>query len=174
MARPPRRPRDGNYNDHDARLGTTFHEDRIEIALIPPTSPTIEHTIYRQGLLLTLPPKAEPKSTGTAVDFPLRAGQKAVLRFIAEARSARLLRRGHWRRVGMGSSERRIGYLAGTTGRARNTSRRSAPFVVRSVLWAILRGYPPSKESAHSPISSFCPRGRANSPTPPFNPTNAE
>ena len=28
---------DGNYNDHDARLGYTFHEDRIVIALIPPT-----------------------------------------------------------------------------------------------------------------------------------------
>jgi hypothetical protein len=37
---------DGNYNDHDARLGYTFHEDEIAIALIPPTNPTIEHTVW--------------------------------------------------------------------------------------------------------------------------------
>jgi len=120
---------DGNYNDHDARLGYTFHEDRIEIALIPPTNPTIEHTLwlgnfdalapmrrvgqagpdrpaavpegfffphpaYREGLLLILPPKTEPKSTGTAVNFPLRTGQKVVLRFIAEAELEKLLQRG--------------------------------------------------------------------------------
>ena len=52
------------------------------------------HPAYREGLLLTLPPKAEPKSTGTAVNFPLRTGQKVVLRFIAEAELEKLLQRG--------------------------------------------------------------------------------
>jgi len=37
---------DGNYNDHDARLGYTFREDEIAIALIPPTRPTAEHTVW--------------------------------------------------------------------------------------------------------------------------------
>jgi hypothetical protein len=52
------------------------------------------HPAYRQGLLLILPPKTEPKTTGTAVNFPLRTGQKVALRFIAEAELPELLQRG--------------------------------------------------------------------------------
>jgi len=122
---------DGNYNDHDARLGYTFREDEIAISLIPPTNPTIEHTVwlgnfdalgeprpvnlprvpdprevtprtwffyphpaYRQGLLLGLPPKTEPKYYGTAVSFPLRTGQEVVLRFASEAELSKLVEQG--------------------------------------------------------------------------------
>ena len=106
---------DGNYNDHDARLGYTFHEDRIVISLIPPTRANVEHTMwlgtfdslgkprpierpagagerhffphpaYRQGVLIDVPSKAKLRYLGTAVSFPMRAGQKAVLRFASEA-----------------------------------------------------------------------------------------
>jgi hypothetical protein len=120
---------DGNYNDHDARLGYTFREDDLSIALIPPTNPTMEHTVwlgnfdslgeprriepklppgqtaardwffyphpaYRQGLLLGLPPKAAPKYVGTAVNFPLRAGQEVLLRFASESELSTLLKQG--------------------------------------------------------------------------------
>ncbi|GBD35127.1 hypothetical protein HRbin36_00231 [bacterium HR36] len=107
---------DGLYNDGDARLQYTFHPDHIEIALVPPTRPDVEHTVwlgnfnalqapqhngqqkaphepivadrfffrhpvYRQGVLLILPQKLPLRYLGSAVHFPLRAGQKVILRF---------------------------------------------------------------------------------------------
>ena len=61
---------DGNYNDHDARLGYTFRQDEIAIALIPPTNPTIEHTVWLGNFdALGQPRRVEPK---------LPAGQAAA------------------------------------------------------------------------------------------------
>ena len=106
---------DGNYNDHDARLGYTFGEDRIVISLIPPTRAGVEHTMwlgtfdvlgemrritrpegaparyffphpaYRQGVVIEIPPKAKLRYFRTAVNFPMRAGQEVVLRFATGA-----------------------------------------------------------------------------------------
>jgi hypothetical protein len=53
---------DGNYNDHDARLGYTFREDEIAISLIPPTNPTIEHTVWLGNFdALGEPKRIDPK-----------------------------------------------------------------------------------------------------------------
>jgi hypothetical protein len=41
------------------------------------------HPVYRQGLLLELPPKSPLQHRGTAVEFPLKAAQEVVLRFVA-------------------------------------------------------------------------------------------
>jgi hypothetical protein len=43
------------------------------------------HPVHRQGLLLTLPPKTPVQARGTALNFPMRVGQEAVLRFATEA-----------------------------------------------------------------------------------------
>ena len=61
---------DGNYNDHDARLGYTFREDEIAIALIPPTNPTIEHTVW----LGNFDALGEPRH----IESKLAAGQAAA------------------------------------------------------------------------------------------------
>jgi hypothetical protein len=106
-------------DDDRPRLRYTFHEDRIVLALVPPTHPNREYTmwlgnfdaldrprhngiqkrppepitadwfffpspVYRQGVLLTVPPKTPLSHRGTAVNFPVRAGQQAVLRFATE------------------------------------------------------------------------------------------
>jgi hypothetical protein len=43
------------------------------------------HPIYRQGLVLIVPPKTPLSHRGSAVNFPVRAGQPVVLRFATEA-----------------------------------------------------------------------------------------
>jgi len=120
---------EGYYNDGDVRLGYTFREDRIAIALVPPTNATIEHTVclgnfdalgemrhierkpaagqpapnewyffphpaYRQGALITLPPKTVLKQSGTAVSFPLRTAQEVTLQFVTEAELQAMLQPG--------------------------------------------------------------------------------
>lgn len=37
---------EGTYQEYDLRLSYTFDEDRIRIALAPPTNPTVEHTLW--------------------------------------------------------------------------------------------------------------------------------
>jgi hypothetical protein len=98
------------------RLRYAFHEERVALTLIPPTSPRrtftmwlgnfdalgpprhngtqdrphepvradwcfFPHPVHRQGLLLLLPAKTPLAARGSAVHFPLRAGQQVVLRF---------------------------------------------------------------------------------------------
>jgi len=109
---------DGTYGDHDARMLYTFYEDRIVIAMVPPTDATKEHTmwlgnfdalgapkhngeevsdnriiadwfffphpVYRQGLLLLPPKQTKLQLVGTAMNFPIKTGEEAVLRFVEE------------------------------------------------------------------------------------------
>jgi hypothetical protein len=49
----------GNYHDHDVRLGYTFEEDRISIALVPPTRSGVDHTVWLGNF--DLDPLGEPR-----------------------------------------------------------------------------------------------------------------
>ncbi len=71
-------------------LGPPVHNGKQE----QPWSPIVAdrfffpHPLYRQGVLLTTPPKTALQLRGdTAVSFPIRAGQEVALRF-AEAGEA--------------------------------------------------------------------------------------
>jgi hypothetical protein len=114
-------------DNEQARLRYTFHEDRVVLALIPPTHPEREYTlwlgnfdalgkprhngtqkqphepitagwlffphpVHRQGVLLVVPPKTPLANRGSAVNFPLRAGQEVVLRFATEQELPRLIK----------------------------------------------------------------------------------
>jgi|GEM_PF-463861 len=46
----------GWYSDDEARLQYTFHAERIEIGLVPPTRPNVEHTIWLGNFDVLLPP----------------------------------------------------------------------------------------------------------------------
>ena len=65
-------------------LGPPVHNGKQE----QPWSPVVAdrfffpHPLYRQGVLLTTPPKTALMLRGdTAVSFPIRAGQEVTLRF---------------------------------------------------------------------------------------------
>ena len=74
----------GNFNV----LGPPLHNGKQE----QPWSPIVAdrfffpHPLYRQGVLLTTPPKTVLQLRGdTAVSFPIRAGQEVTLRFAEES-----------------------------------------------------------------------------------------
>lgn len=50
------------------------------------TGPSIPfpHPIYRQGVLLKVPQNAKLQHVGTAVNFIIKAGQEATLKFATE------------------------------------------------------------------------------------------
>jgi hypothetical protein len=49
------------YGDHDARMLYTFYEDRIVIAMVPPTDSTKEHTMWLGNFDALQPPKHNGK-----------------------------------------------------------------------------------------------------------------
>jgi hypothetical protein len=63
---------DGTYNDHDARLGYTFLEDRVVMKLVPLTRTDVEHTMWLGNFdtLLGTPRKGTVQSAGgSATDW---------------------------------------------------------------------------------------------------------
>ena len=63
----------GNYDDHDVRLGYTFEEDRISIALVPPTRPGVDHTVWLGNFDHDLGEPRRPR--------PRPGGEEAAARF---------------------------------------------------------------------------------------------
>jgi len=117
---------DGAYGDHDVRMLYTFQEDRIAIAMVPPTDATKEHTmwlgnfdalgipkhngkeesenrivadrfffphpVYKQGLLLLTPKQTRLQFVGSAMNFPIKTGDKVVLQFVEESQISQIVK----------------------------------------------------------------------------------